>query len=132
MPHQQLRHLQTTKGETTVENNKDLNVATVQEENALVVRDETTLKSTPKAEAQGNGHKQATENGNHEPHQDVINRFNKQTAAVERHSAKQADAVRLQFDEECLNRGYGIRPVAPIRTEELKAKIYKYGFWCAM
>jgi hypothetical protein len=64
--------------------------------------------------------------------QDVFTRFNRRSAAVQRDAEKKAEATETEFLEESLNRGFGVRSVVPIRSEELKAKAYKLGFAFAM
>lgn len=43
-----------------------------------------------------------------------------------------AAAIERQFDEESLNRGYGLREIAPIRREVIRATKFRIGYVCGM
>jgi hypothetical protein len=92
---------------------------------ALQVNRSTRLPNIEIEDAQSGNHNAGTA-------QDVFARFNRRNDAVHRDAEKRAEATEMEFIEESLNRGFGVRPVVPIRSEQLKAKAYQLGFAFAM
>lgn len=60
------------------------------------------------------------------------NQYWQRTAAARLEAERRVEAATTQFQEESLNRGFGMRRPAPIRSEELKVKTYLLGYRFAL
>ena len=63
---------------------------------------------------------------------DFTEHFQRRSSAAHQEAERRVEAANRQFQEEALNRGFGLRRPAPIRSEEIKAKTYQLGYRFAL